>query len=119
MRFFISAAIIPVIFTAVPALAVPAHSSSRTLAQCEVLAVQRQSGPGMAYHRRFIRECLAGKLTSERLSMTYDECERLSEERGAGSGGPGHMTACMAQRVARTARRLAKIPKDNNEPGSD
>jgi hypothetical protein len=42
----------------------------------------------MAYHQRFIRECLAGKLSSERLSMTYDECERLSEERsGAGRAG--------------------------------
>jgi hypothetical protein len=31
-------------------------------AQCDALALQRQNGPGMIYHRRFIRECMAGKL---------------------------------------------------------
>ncbi len=106
MRFFtIAAAVIPIVCTAVPTLAAPA---ARTEAQCEALAVQRHSGPGMIYHRRFIRECMGGKV-SELTSMTWDECERLAQERGSGGAGPGHrgherfMTQCMAGRIPRAA----------------
>ena len=108
MRYLtLAASIIPIICAAVPAVSAPAHNTARTATQCEALAVQRQNGPGMIYHRRFIRECVAGKV-SELTSMTYDECERLAEERGSGAAGPGHighqrfMTQCMAGRIPRT-----------------
>ena len=115
MRLFIAAAIIPIICIAVPALAAPARAPGRTQAQCEALSLQRLSGPGQYRHRAFIRDCMAGRL-SERVSMTYDECERLSEQRGAGLGSSQggnesaffgthqrFMTDCMAGRIPRTA----------------
>ena len=115
MRLLIAAAIIPIICTAAPALAAPARAPVRTQAQCEALSLQRQSGPGQYRHRAFIRDCVGGRL-SERLSMTYDECERLSEQRGAGLGSSQggedppffgthqrFMTDCMAGRIPRTA----------------
>ena len=110
MRLFIAAAIIPIICTAVPAVAAPARSPARTATQCEALSVQRLNGPGEYRHRAFIRDCVAGRL-SGRLSMTYDECERLSEQRGAGPGGPPanegpntherFMSDCLAGRIPR------------------
>ena len=115
MRLFIAAAIIPIICTAVPAVAAPARSPARTATQCEALSVQRLNGPGEYRHRAFIRDCMGGRL-SERISMTYDECERLSEQRGAGLGSSQgseeapffathqrFMTDCMAGRIPRTA----------------
>jgi hypothetical protein len=75
------------ICVAAPILAAPARAPARTLAQCEALSVQRLSGPGEYRHRAFILDCMAGKI-SERLSMTYDECERLSAARGVGPGAP-------------------------------
>jgi hypothetical protein len=120
MRLLITAAIIPIICLAVPAVGAPARTAARTQAQCEALSVQRLNGPGEYRHRAFIRDCVAGRL-SGKLSMTYDECERLSEQRGAGltaSGLPGgedqytahetFMTDCLAGRISRTAppRRL-------------
>jgi hypothetical protein len=115
MRLFIAAAIIPIICLAVPALAAPARAPARTQAQCEALSVQRLNGPGEYRHRAFIRDCVAGRV-SGRLSMTYDECERLSEQRGAGLGQPGvpggedlytahetFMSDCLAGRIRRTA----------------
>jgi hypothetical protein len=98
---------------AAPTIAAPARAPARTLAQCEALSVRRDNGPGQYRHRAFIQDCMAGKI-SERLSMTYDECERLSEQRGAGLGAPpdeetgrnAHdrfMTECMAGRIPRTA----------------
>ena len=111
MRFLV----IPVtallsICVAAPILAAPARAPARTLAQCEALSVQRLSGPGEYRHRSFILDCMAGRL-SERLSMTYDECERLSAARGVGPGAPPgnenvhdrFMTDCMAGRIPRTA----------------
>ena len=115
MRLLIAAAIIPIICTTVPGLGAPARAPARTATQCEALSVQRLNGPGEYRHRAFIRDCVAGRL-SGRLSMTYDECERLSEQRGAGltaSGVPGgedlytahemFMTDCLAGRIPRTA----------------
>ena len=90
-------------------LAAPARSTARTPAQCEALSVRRDSGPGQYRHRAFILDCMAGKI-SERLSMTYDECERLSAARGAGTAPPGNenvhdrfMSDCLAGRIPRTA----------------
>jgi hypothetical protein len=95
---------------AAPTLAAPARSTARTQAQCEALSVRRDSGPGQYRHRAFIQDCMAGRL-SGRLSTTYDGCERLSEQRGAGLGGaPGNegpntherfMSDCLAGRIAR------------------
>jgi hypothetical protein len=115
MRLFIAAAIIPIICTAVPGLGAPARAPARTATQCEALSVQRVNGPGEYRHRAFVRDCVAGRL-SGRLSMTYDECERRSEARGAGLGQPGQpggedlytahqmfMSDCLAGRIPRTA----------------
>jgi hypothetical protein len=74
--------------------------------------MRRGSGPGDYRHQTFMRDCMAGRL-SERLSMTYDECERLSSQRGAGLGespaseGPNthqrFMSDCLAGRIPRSA----------------
>ena len=94
---------------AAPTLPAPARSTARTQAQCEALSVRRDSGPGQYRHRAFILDCMAGKI-SERLSMTYDECERLSAARGAGPAPAGNenvhdrfMSDCLAGRIPRTA----------------
>jgi hypothetical protein len=113
MRLLIAAAIIPIICLAVPAVAAPARAPARTATQCEALSVARLNGPGEYRHRAFIRDCVAGRL-SGRLSMTYDECERLAAARGAAPGpAPGSedlysahetfMSDCLAGRVPRTA----------------
>jgi hypothetical protein len=108
----ISVAALVSVCVAAPTVAAPARSTARTQAQCEALSVRRASGPGEYRHQSFMRDCMAGRL-SERLSMTYDECERLSGERGAGLGGPpaneganAHqrfMSDCMAGRIPRSA----------------
>ena len=119
MRFLvISVTALLSIAVAAPILAAPARAPARTLAQCEALSVRRDNGPGQIGHRSFIQDCMTGKI-SERLSMTYDECERLSAQRGAGlgmsqdeeTGRTAHdrfMSDCMAGRIPRTAppRRL-------------
>jgi hypothetical protein len=114
MRFLVTGvAALLSICVAAPILAAPAGTPARTQAQCEALSVRRDNGPGQPGHRGFIQDCMTGKI-SERLSMTYDECERLSEQRGAGlgmspnddTGRTAHdrfMSDCLAGRIPRTA----------------
>jgi hypothetical protein len=88
---------------AAPAFAAPAVPA-RTIAQCEALAMQRPSG-GRS-HQQFLRDCLSGRNVSERVSMTYDECETLAEQRGSGPGPSvkehnRFMTQCLAGKIPR------------------
>jgi hypothetical protein len=91
---------------AAPAFAAPsAPRTGRTIAQCEALSLQRPHG-GRS-HQQFLADCLAGRGISSRVSMTYDECEALSEQRGSGAAGPGHrehdrfMNQCLAGKIPR------------------
>src|SRR5262249_42532418 len=108
---------------AVPALlaisaADTAFAAARpTFATCEALSIQRgvgPEGPGTGAHRRFMNDCLAGRIQETAGTQTqrqagqaqsYDRCEALSEQRGAGVNQPGagthqrFMTACMAGRI--------------------
>ena len=106
MRFFMLAAtIIPIACMEAPVLVAPV---APTIAQCEAFSVQRDVGPGTYRHWQFIRDCVAGRYVGRSL-MTWDECEALSEQRGAGAAGPGHrahrrfMAECMAGRIPRAA----------------
>ena len=91
---------------AIPAFAAPAAPvTSRAIAQFEALEGQRPTGGRT--HQQFLVDCLAGRGVSSRVSMTYDECEALSEQRGSGPGGPGlrehnqFMSQCLAGKVPR------------------
>ena len=91
---------------AIAAYAAPAAPvTARAIAQCEAIEGQRPTG-GRS-HQEFLADCLAGRGVSSKVSMTYDECEALSSQRGAGPGGPGlrdhnrFMTQCLAGKVPR------------------
>jgi hypothetical protein len=91
------------ICVAAPAFAAPA-APARTIAQCEALAMERPSG-GRS-HQQFLRDCLAGRKISEKVSMTYDECEAISVQRGSGPGPSARdhnrfMTQCLAGKIPR------------------
>lgn len=114
-------------FTAVLAALIAVPASAQPLptdAQCHALARQRAAGEaaGSRNHERFIRDCLAGRITATSFSIpepvrelrgaTYELCHDLARRRGAGesSGSRNHerfITACMAGRVS--ARDAAAI----------
>jgi hypothetical protein len=88
-----------------------------TDAQCHVLARQRGAGEssGNRNHERFIRDCVAGKVTTttsaipepvrELQGMTDEFCHELARQRGAGesNGNRNHerfIRSCMAGKVA-------------------
>ena len=97
-----------------------AAAQAPTFARCEALSIQRGAGPegpGLRAHRQFMADCMAGKITelarvakntSKReaaRTTSYEKCEQLSEQRGAGPEGPGQrshnnfMTQCMAGKI--------------------
>jgi len=92
--------------------------SRASYSACEALSLKRASGPGPSErtHNAFMRDCLAGKIpfregrtdvaASEAHTQSFERCEALSEQRGAGSsGGSGNrnhssfMRQCMAGRI--------------------
>src|SRR5215470_5031227 len=89
--------------------------SRATYSACEALSEQRASGPGPSTrHNEFMRECLAGKIpfaapktpaaASARQVQSFERCEALAEQRGAGSawGDRNHrsfMNQCMTGRI--------------------
>jgi len=90
----------------VPALAAPsAPVTARAIAQCEALEKTRPTGGRT--HQQFLADCLAGRGVAEKTSMTYDECEALSIQRGNPPEGPGFrqheafMRQCLAGKVPR------------------
>jgi hypothetical protein len=100
-------------------IATSANAQSRvSYSACEALSLQRGSGPGPSErtHRQFMQDCLAGKIpfgagramaaAPERQVQSFERCEALSEQRGAGpEGGSGNrnhnsfMRQCMAGRI--------------------
>src|SRR5215467_13584448 len=83
---------------------------------CESLSLQRASGPGPSTrtHNDFMRDCLAGKIpfggqralaaAPEQQVQSFEKCEALGEQRGAGSawGDRNHrsfMRQCMAGKI--------------------
>ena len=83
---------------------------------CEDLSLQRGSGPGPSTrsHNEFMRDCLAGKIpfttpplpkpASQVQVQSFEKCEALSEQRGAGPqvGTRNHnsfMRQCMTGRI--------------------
>jgi len=107
-------------FTAALAVCVAAPAFAQYLpsdAQCHALARQRGAGEssGNRNHERFIRDCVAGKVSTtspaipesvrEVRGMTSDFCHDLARQRGAGesSGNRNHerfIRSCMAGRVS-------------------
>jgi hypothetical protein len=99
--------------------ATQANAQSRaSYSACESLSLKRASGPGPSErtHNAFMRDCLAGKIpfregrtvvaASETHVQSYERCEALAEQRGAGSGGGGgnrnhnsFMRQCMAGKI--------------------
>src|SRR5215470_4140687 len=70
--------------------------SRASYSACEALSIRRASGPGpSSRHNEFMRECLAGKIpfrtgrtvvaASEAHVQSFERCEALGEQRGAGS----------------------------------
>jgi hypothetical protein len=102
---------------AVMMMATEANAQSRaSYSACESLSLQRGSGPGPSTrtHNQFMRDCLAGRIpfragrtvasASETHVQSYERCEALSEQRGAGpdSGNRNHnafIRQCMAGRI--------------------
>jgi hypothetical protein len=111
---------------AVVAAALTLCSGSSAFAQqsasyeaCFALSEERGAGvggPGQRNHNEFMTECLAGKVpltvggpaptpASAEHVQSYNKCFALSEQRGAGVGGPGQrnhsefMRECMAGRI--------------------
>jgi len=85
---------------------------------CEALSQQRASGPGLSTrtHNQFMRDCLAGKIpfsagrafaaAPEAQVQSFERCEALAEQRGAGSQGAtgnrahrSFMNQCMAGKI--------------------
>src|SRR5215467_5999000 len=83
---------------------------------CESLSLQRASGPGPSTrtHNDFMRDCLAGRIpfsagralaaAPEAHVQSFERCEALSEQRGAGPGGGNRnhnsfMRQCMAGKI--------------------
>ena len=92
--------------------------SRATYSACETLSLQRGSGPGPSTrtHNQFMRDCLAGRIpfsagrafaaAPEAHVQSFERCEALSEQRGAGpEGGSGNrnhnsfMRQCMAGKI--------------------
>jgi len=108
-----------IVFTVAVMMLVPeamVYAQSRaTYSACETLSEQRASGPGPSTrHNEFMRECLAGKIpfTTPPLPkpaqaaqvQSFEKCEALSEQRGAGSawGDRNHrsfMSQCMTGKI--------------------
>src|SRR5262245_53119483 len=73
--------------------------SRATYSACESLSLQRGSGPGPSTrtHNQFMRDCLAGSIpfaaaktpapAPQAYVQSFEKCEALSEQRGAGPGG--------------------------------
>ena len=107
------------ITVAVMMAATQANAQSRaSYSACESLSLKRASGPGPSErtHNAFMRDCLAGKIpfregravasASEAHVQSFEKCEALSEQRGAGAaGGSGNrnhnsfMRQCMAGKI--------------------
>lgn len=107
-------------FTVALAVLNTAPASAQRLptdAECHTLARQRGGGEETRSrnHERFIRDCLAGRVTTtspaipesvrELRGMTYELCHDLARRRGAGeeTRSRNHerfITACMAGRVS-------------------
>jgi hypothetical protein len=107
-------------FTTALAVCITAPAFAQYLpsdAQCHALARQRGAGEssGNRNHERFIRDCVAGKVSTtspaipesvrEVRGMTSDFCHDLARQRGAGesSGNRNHerfIRSCMAGRVS-------------------
>src|SRR5438094_9793671 len=97
-------------------IATAANAQSRaTYSACESLSLQRGSGPGPSTrtHNQFMRDCLAGPIpisagrayaaAPEAHVQSFERCEALSEQRGAGAeGGSGNRNhnSFMRQRMA-------------------
>jgi hypothetical protein len=92
--------------------------SKASYSACESLSLQRGSGPGPSErtHRQFMQDCLAGKIplragramaaAPEAQVQSFERCEALSEQRGAGAaGGSGNrnhnsfMRQCMTGKI--------------------
>ena len=104
---------------AVMMAATQANAQSRaSYSACESLSLKRASGPGPSErtHNQFMRDCLAGKIpfsagrafaaAPEAHVQSFEKCEALSEQRGAGAaGGSGNrnhnsfMRQCMAGKI--------------------
>ena len=109
------------IFVAVAVMMVATQANAQSRASysaCESLSLKRASGPGPSErtHSAFMRDCLAGKIpfregrtvvaASEAHVQSFERCEALAEQRGAGSsGGSGNrnhnsfMRQCMAGKI--------------------
>jgi len=112
-------------FTAALVVCITAPAYAQHLpsdAQCHALARQRGAGEssGNRNHERFIRDCMAGRVTTttpaipepvrELRGMTDELCHELARQRGAGesSGNRNHerfIRNCLAGRVSVTAIR--------------
>jgi len=104
---------------AVMMIATGANAQSRaSYSACESLSLQRGSGPGPSErtHRQFMQDCLAGKIpfsagrafaaAPEAQVQSFERCEAVSEQRGAGPGGGSgnrnhnsFMRQCMAGKI--------------------
>src|SRR5215510_16532057 len=92
--------------------------SRASYSACEALSLQRGSGPGPSTrtHNQFMRDCLAGSIpfaaaktpapAPQAYVQSFEKCEALSEQRGAGPGGGAgtrnhnsFMRQCMAGRI--------------------
>src|SRR5215510_139780 len=98
-------------------IATAANAQSRaSYSACESLSLQRGSGPGPSNrtHNEFMRDCLAGRIpfsagrafaaAPEAHVQSFERCEALSEQRGAGSAGGNRnhnsfMRQCMAGKI--------------------
>src|SRR5262245_3355081 len=101
-------------------IATQANAQTRaSYSACESLSLQRGSGPGPSTrtHNQFMRDCLAGRIpfgaagkayaaAPEAHVQSFERCEALSEQRGAGpEGGSGNrnhnsfMRQCMAGKI--------------------
>ena len=113
-----SAILIAVAATMMIATEANAQSRAATYNACESLSLKRGSGPGPSTrtHNEFMRECLAGKIpfsagrafaaAPEAHVQSFERCEALSEQRGAGPGGGSgnrnhnsFMRQCMAGKI--------------------
>ena len=91
-----------------PASAAQAPSFTR----CEALAEQRGGDVGGNNHRKFMAECMAGKIPElpaknptarqTRQAQGYDKCESLAEQRGSEVGAANHrrfIAECRAGKI--------------------
>jgi hypothetical protein len=100
------------LLTACVTAPVHAAKAAPSYARCEALSMQRGAGPegpDLRAHRKFMANCLAGKVPDfspstvtprrDTLNQGYDQCEAQSGQRTAGRTHNRFMADCMASKM--------------------